>query len=291
MFFQQLINGLTLGATYSLVAIGYTLIFGVLGLVHFAHGEVLMVGAFMAIYIIIWSGLPPYITVPLAIAATALLGMIIAVLAIKPLPKDYHLTPLLSTIGVTIILQNLAIKIFGGYSTRFPELIETVQYKVGSITFTSVNILTLGLSLFLMVILYFFIKKTKTGKGMRAVAESHVIAGYLGVNVDRIVLITFGIASGLAGAAGVLIGVTFYSITPFIGLTFAIKALVVVLIGGLGNVVGAMIAGLLLGLAEVAAVSLLPTEINLQDIFSFGIMFLILIFKPTGLFGTPVSTK
>ena len=289
MLFQQLINGLTLGATYSLVAIGYTLIFGVLGLVHFAHGEVLMVGAFMAIYIIIWTGLPVYITIPLAIAATALLGMLIAVLAIKPLPKDYHLTPLLSTIGVTIILQNLAIKIFGGYSTRFPELIETVQYKIGSVTFTSVNVLTLGLALFLMVFLYFFIKKTKTGKGMRAVAEDPVIAGYLGVNVDRIVLITFGIASGLAGAAGILIGITFYSITPFIGLTFAVKALVVVLLGGLGNVVGAMIAGLLLGLAEVAAVSLLPTEINLQDIFSFGIMFLILIFKPTGLFGTQTT--
>ena len=124
---------------------------------------------------------------------------------------------------------------------------------------------------------------------MRAVAESHLIAGYLGVNVDRVVLLTFGIASALAGAAGVMIGLAFHAITPFIGLTFALKGLIVMLLGGLGNILGAMVGGIILGLAEVLAIALLPTEINLQDIFSFGIMFLILIFKPTGLFGTRVT--
>ena len=289
MIFQQLINGLMLGATYSLVAIGYTLIFGVLGLLHFAHGEVLMVGAFMGLYIINWSNLPFYITLPLAMVATGVLGIIIDLLAIRPIRKDFHLAPLLSTIGVTIILQNLAIKLFGGYGTRFPDAIETVHYKVGPLLISSINVLILGISLFLMVVLYLFIAKTKVGKAMRAVSESHLTAELLGVNVDRIVLFTFGVASALAGAAGVMIGLAFHAISPFIGLTFGLKGLVVMLLGGLGNVVGAMIGGLILGIAEVIAIVVLPTEINLQDIFSFGIMILILIFRPTGLFGTRVT--
>ena len=278
-----------LGATYSLVAIGYTLIFGVLGLLHFAHGEVLMAGAFMGLFIITWSNLPLYITLPLAMVATGLLGIIIDLLAIRPLKKDFHLAPLLATIGVTIILQNLAVKLFGGYGTRFPDAIEVTQYKIGPIMISSINILILGISLFLMLVLYFFIKRTKTGKAMRAVSESHLTAGLLGVNVEWVVLLTFGVASALAGAAGVMIGLAFHAITPFIGLTFALKGLVVMLLGGLGNVLGAMIGGLILGLAEVLAIVIFPTEINVQDIFSFGIMIIILIFRPTGLFGTRVT--
>lgn len=289
MILQQLINGLMLGATYSLVAIGYTLIFGVLGLLHFAHGEVLMAGAFMGLYIIIWSGLPLYIALPLAMVATGVLGIVIDLLAIRPLKKDFPLAPLLSTIGVTIIIHNLAVKLFGGYGTRFPDAIKTVHYEVGPFLISSINILILGVSLFLMVVLYFFIAKTKVGKAMRTVSESHITAGFLGVNVDWIVLLTFGIASALAGAAGVMIGIAFHAISPFIGLTFALKGLVVMLLGGLGNVVGAMIGGLILGMAEVMSIALLPTEINLQDIFSFGIMIIILIFRPAGLFGTRVT--
>jgi branched-chain amino acid transport system permease protein len=289
MILQQLINGLMLGATYSLVAIGYTLIFGVLRVLHFAHGEVLMAGAFMGLFIILWSGLPLYVTLPLTMVATGVLGLIIEVLAIRPLRKDFHLAPLLSTIGVTIILQNLAVKLFGGYGTKFPDPIKIPDFSVGPYLISSAKVLIVGISLLLMVVLYLIIAKTKVGRAMRAVAESHLTAGFLGVNVDRIVLVTFGIASALAGAAGVMVGISFHAVSPFIGLTFALKGLVVMLLGGLGNVVGAMIGGLILGLAEVMSIALLPTEINLQDIFSFGIMILILIFKPTGLFGSRVT--
>jgi branched-chain amino acid transport system permease protein len=289
MLIQQLINGLMLGSAYSLVAIGYTLIFGVLRVLHFAHGEVLMAGAFMGLFIILWSGLPLYITLPLTMIATGVLGLIIEFLAIRPLRKDFHLAPLLSTIGVTIILQNLAVKLFGGYGTKFPNPIEIPDFRVGPYLISSAEVLIVGISLLLMVVLYFIIAKTKVGRAMRAVAESHLTAGFLGVNVDRIVLVTFGIASALAGAAGVMVGISFHAVSPFIGLTFALKGLVVMLLGGLGNVVGAMIGGLILGLAEVMSIALLPTEINLQDIFSFGIMILILIFKPTGLFGSRVT--
>ncbi len=289
MVLQQLINGLMLGATYSLVAIGYTLIFGVLRLLHFAHGEVLMAGSFMGLYIILWTGLPLYITLPLAMVVTGALGLLIELFAIRPIRKDFHLAPLLSTIGVTIILQNLAIKLFGGYGTKFPDPLTTANLRIGPYMISSAKILILGISLFLMVILYFVIAKTKVGRAMRAVSESHLTAGFLGVNVDRIVLLTFGIASALAGAAGVMVGISFHAVSPFIGLTFALKGLVVVLLGGLGNVVGAMIGGLILGVAEVISIVLIPPEINLQDVFSFGIMILILIFKPEGLFGSRIG--
>ena len=289
MVIQQLINGLMLGATYSLVAIGYTLIFGVLGVLHFAHGEVLMAGAFMGLYLILWSGLPLYISLPLTMIATGVLGLIIEFLAIRPLRRDFHLAPLLSTIGVTIILQNLAVKLFGGYGTKFPEAITTANIEIGPYLISSAKILILGISLSLMVVLYFIINKTKMGRAMRAVAESHLTAGFLGVNVERTILVTFGVASALAGAAGVMVGISFHAVSPFIGLTFALKGLVVMLLGGLGNVVGAMIGGLILGLAEIMSIVLIPPEINLQDVFSFGIMILILIFKPSGLFGSRVT--
>ena len=289
MIIQQLINGLMLGSTYSLVAIGYTLIFGVLGVLHFAHGEVLMAGAFMGLYIILWSGLPLYISLPLTMIGTGILGLVIEFLAIRPLRKDFHLAPLLSTIGVTIILQNLAVKIFGGYGTKFPDPIATANIKFGPYMISSAKLVILAISLSLMGILYLVIARTKLGKAMRAVAESHLTAGFLGVNVERTVLLTFGIASALAGAAGVMVGISFHAISPFIGLTFALKGLVVMLLGGLGNVVGAMIGGLILGMAEVVSIVLVPPEINLQDVFSFGIMILILIFKPSGLFGTRVQ--
>lgn len=139
MFLQQLINGVMLGSAYSLVAIGYTLIFGVLGLLHFAHGEVLMAGAFMGLFVALWTKLPVYFTVLLTMGLTALLGILVDLLAVRPIRKEFHLAPLLSTIGVTIILQNLAIKLFGGYGTRFPEIVKMVNFKVGPLLINSIN--------------------------------------------------------------------------------------------------------------------------------------------------------
>ena len=261
------------------MAIGYTLIFGVSGLLHLesrrgADGRVLYE-----------TGRPPLDRAPSlyhpspGLLVTGALGLLIELLAIRPIRKDFHLAPLLSTIGVTIILQNLAIKLFGGYGTKFPDPLSTENIRIGPYMVSSAKILILGISLFLMAILLVVIAKTKVGRAMRAVSESHLTAGFLGVNVDRIVLLTFGIASALAGAAGVMVGISFHAVSPFIGLTFALKGLVVMLLGGLGNVVGAMIGGLILGVAEVISIVLISPEINLQDVFSFGIMILILIFR------------
>lgn len=284
MFVQQLINGLMLGASYSLVAIGYTLIFGVLGLLHFAHGEVFMMGAFIGLQIALIPGTNIYIAILGALVATAVLGLVIDFVAVRPVSKDYPLAPLISTIGVTIVLQNLAIYIFGGEQVGFPETIEPVLYQLGPVTISSVQLFILLVALFLMVILWLFIDRTKMGRAMRATAENHETAALLGVNVNRVVLLTFIIASGLAGVAGVLDGVKNSAISPFMGLEVAVKGLVVMLLGGLGNVLGAMVGGLILGVVEILTAAYLGTSV--RDLFTFLILILILLYRPTGLFGT-----
>ena len=284
MFVQQLINGLMLGASYSLVAIGYTLIFGVLGLLHFAHGEVFMMGAFIGLQIALIPGTNIYIAILGALVATAVLGLVIDFVAVRPVSKDYPLAPLISTIGVTIVLQNLAIYIFGGEQVGFPETIEPVLYQLGPVTISSVQLFILLVALFLMVTLWLFINRTKVGRAMRATAENHETAALLGVNVNRVVLLTFIIASGLAGVAGVLDGVKNSAISPFMGLEVAVKGLVVMLLGGLGNVLGAMVGGLLLGMVEILTAAYLGTSV--RDLFTFLILILILLYRPTGLFGT-----
>jgi branched-chain amino acid transport system permease protein len=284
MFAQQLINGLMLGASYSLVAIGYTLIFGVLGLLHFAHGEVFMAGAFVGLYLVLWTGVNVYIALIGAMLATAILGLVIDLVAVRPINKDYPLAPLISTIGVTIVLQNLAIYVFGGEQVGFPETLEPALYHIGSVTISSVQIFILVVALVLMVALWLFIERTKVGRAMRATAESHETAALLGVNVNGVILFTFVLASGLAGVAGVLDGIKNSAISPFMGLEVAVKGLVVMLLGGLGNVLGAMVGGLLLGMVEILTAAYLGTSV--RDFFTFLILILILLYRPTGLFGT-----
>ena len=284
MFFQQLINGLMLGASYSLVAIGYTLIFGVLGLLHFAHGEVFMMGAFIGLQIALLPGANIYVALLGAMIATAILGLVVDLVAVRPVNKDYPLAPLISTIGVTIVLQNLAIYIFGGEQVGFPEKIKPVLYRLGPVTISSVQLFILVVALVLMVVLWLFINRTKLGRAMRATAESHETAALLGVNVNGVVLFTFVLASALAGVAGVPDGVKNSAISPFMGLEVSVKGLVVMLLGGLGNVPGAMVGGLILGMVEILTAAYLGTSV--RDLFTFVILILILLYRPTGLFGT-----
>ncbi|MDP6573402.1 MAG: branched-chain amino acid ABC transporter permease [Rhodospirillales bacterium] len=284
MIYQQLINGLMLGASYSLVAIGYTLIFGVLGLLYFAHGEVFMVGAFVGLYLVIHAGANIYMALLGATIATACLGVFAVFAAVRPVSKDYPLAPLISTIGLTIVLQNIATYIFGGQTVAFPETIESILFHFGPVTISSVQIFTLAVAIVLMVLLWLFIENTKMGRAIRATAENHETAALLGVNVNRVVLVTFILASAIAGIAGVLDGVKNSAISPFMGLQVAIKGLVVMLLGGLGNVRGAMVAGILLGMIEILTAAYLGS--SMRDFFTFAILILILLYRPTGLFGT-----
>ena len=289
MFYQQLVNGLMLGASYSLVAIGYTLIFGVLNLLYFAHGEVFMVGAFVGLFLVIYAGTNIYIALLGALIACAVLGAMAFFVAVRPEPKDRPLAPLISTIGLTIVLQNFAIYVFGGRQFAFPETIHQTLYHIGPITISSVQIFILGIAIALMVALWLFIERTKLGRAMRAVAENHETAALLGVNVNRVVLITFVIGSGIAGVAGVLDGLKNSSVSPFMGLGAAVKGLIVMLLGGLGNVPGAMVAGLLLGMIEILSAAYIGT--TERDFFSFLILILILLYRPTGLFGTRTAEQ
>lgn len=287
MFTQQLVNGLMLGSSYALVAIGYTLIFGVLRLLHFAHGEVFMFGAFIGLHIVLaFSGVNIYIAIAGAMLGTGVVGLIVAMVAVRPVSNKYPLAPLISTIGATLVMQNLAIAIFGGENQAFPETVDPVIYNIAGLTISSVQIFTLILSIVLMLVLWVFIDRSKTGRAIRAVAESHETAALLGVNVGRTVLITFVLASCLAGAAGVLDGIKNSAISPFMGLEVAVTALVCMLLGGLGNIAGAMVAGFILGMVEILSAAYMGT--SLRDLFTFLILILILLYRPTGLFGTRV---
>ena len=284
MIYQQLINGLMLGASYALVAIGYTLIFGVLNLLYFAHGEVFMVGAFVGLFIVVRLGLGIYGALIGAMLACAALGVLAVFVAVRPVPKDRPLAPLISTIGLTIVLQNAAVYFIGGQQLAFPETIAQTLYRLGPVTVSSTQLFILGIALALMVLLWLFIEHSKIGRGIRAVAENPETAALLGVDVNRIVLITFIIGSGIAGIAGVLDGLKNSSISPFMGFGASVKGLIVMLLGGLGNVPGAMVAGLMLGMIEILSAAYIGT--TERDLFSFLILILILLFRPTGLFGT-----
>jgi branched-chain amino acid transport system permease protein len=289
MIFQQLINGLMLGASYSLVAIGYTLIFGVLNLLYFAHGEVFMVGAFAGLYLVVYGGANIYVAMLGAMIACGALGVIAVYVSVRPVPKDRPLAPLISTIGLTIVLQNLAVYVFGGQQVAFPETIRQQLYQLGPVTISSVQIFILVVAVTLMAALWLFIERTKMGRAILATAENHETAALLGVDVNRVVLVTFVIGSGIAGIAGVLDGVKNSGISPFMGLGAAVKGLVVMLLGGLGNVVGAMVAGLLLGMIEILSAAYIGT--TERDLFSFLILILILLYRPTGLFGTRTADE
>jgi len=289
MIYQQLVNGLMLGASYALVAIGYTLIFGVLNLLYFAQGEVFMVGAFVGLYLVLYAGAGIYGAIFGAMIICGLLGAVAVFVAVRPVRKDRPLAPLISTIGLTIILQNLAVYIFGGQQVAFPETIEQRLYQLGPVTISSAQLVILGIAIALMVLLWLFIERTKLGRAIRATAENHETAALLGVNVNRVVLITFIIGSGIAGVAGVLDGIKNSNISPFMGLGAAVKGLIVMLLGGLGNVPGAMVAGLMLGMIEILSAAYIGT--TERDFFSFLILILILLWRPTGLFGTRVAEE
>ncbi|MFQ5691565.1 MAG: branched-chain amino acid ABC transporter permease [Nitrospinota bacterium] len=289
LFVQQLVNGLMLGSTYSLVAIGYTLILGTLNLLHFAHGEVFMMGAFFGLLMVLFWKVNFYVAIAGGMASAALVGILVELFAIRPIKKEQHLAPLISTIGVTIILQEAAHYFSGGEPLSFPETVRILNFDLGGIRINSVQLTIFGVSVFLMFVLHLFVKKTKMGKAMRATAESPTTAALLGISVHQVTIATFIIASALAGAAGVLVGLNYNAVTPGMGVSFAIKGFAIMLLGGLGNIYGAMLGGLILGGAEILSVGYLAP--SYRDAFAFGLMILILIFRPSGILGVSLKKR
>lgn len=287
MLAQQLVNGLTLGSTYALVALGFTLVFGILGMINFAHGEIFMLGAYMALLLVTVGKLSIFWSLLGAMAGTAILGMLIERISFRPLRKVSILAPLISTIGLSIFLRSLAQIVFGAESTRFPVSIKTVFYQLGPFQISLLQIVILAVSFGLMAVFQVFIKKTKMGKAMRATSESLYTAGLVGINVNRIIFLSFAVASALGGVAGVLLGLNFNAISPLMGKMVGLKGLTIIILGGMGNITGAMVGGLFLGFVEVLSVGYLTS--SYRDAVAFALMFLVLLIKPTGLFGRVVK--
>jgi branched-chain amino acid transport system permease protein len=285
MLLQQLVNGLMLGAAYALVAIGYSLVFGVLKLVHLAHGEVFMVGAFVGLQTALWLNVGPVVALVAAAIGGAILGMILELVAFRRirLTGGHFLAPMVSTIGAALVLQEVATKIFGSQPTPFP-FSESTSWQIGPVQVTTVQVFILAVSVLSMFALHLLVAHTRYGMAMRAIAESPVTASTLGINSNNVILLTFAVASGLAGIAGVLLGLSFNSISPHIGIDMGIKGMAVMLIGGLGNIYGAMLGGLLLGAVEVLSVAYL--ESSYRDAFAFALLIVVILFRPQGLFGS-----
>jgi branched-chain amino acid transport system permease protein len=290
-FLQQLINGIAWGSIYALIALGYTMVYGVLRLINFAHGDVYMVGAFAGFYAVKWLGLAQEPTIFGAVAVFLLsmgccgiLGFVIERGAYKPLRKAPRLTALITAIGVSLFLENAGQLIFGADPKFFPQIIAKKDViSSGGIILTNQQVIVLGVSLLLMVSLQLFVLKTKTGKAMRAVSFNREAASLMGISVDRIISITFVLGSALAGAAAILVGLTNPKIEPLMGIMPGIKAFVAAVLGGIGNVPGAMIGGMIMGIAEVMVVGYLSS--TYRDAIAFAILILILLFKPSGLLG------
>jgi branched-chain amino acid transport system permease protein len=294
-FLQQLVNGLSLGSIYALIALGYTMVYGVLRLINFAHGDVYMVGAYTGYYLSRkLKGDEPSLLGALvvmlgAMLACAVLGVIIERFAYRPVRRAARLTLLITAIGVSLFLENGAQIAFGADPKFFPSLAPRADFLVGGVRLTSEQLTVIAVSFILMILLRFFILKTRTGKAMRAVSFNLDAAKLMGISTDRIIAITFALGSALAAAAGVLIGMQIPKIDPLMGIIYGLKAFVAAVLGGIGNIPGAVIGGLLIGTSEVMVVGYLSS--TYRDAIAFGILILVLLLRPQGIFGRVEKEK
>ncbi len=298
--FQHLLNGLTLGGIYALIALGYTMVYGILKFINFAHGEILMVGAYVGMFAFDFlRGDLPYgplmlvvffIAMIIAMFISAVLGVMIEKIAYKPLRKATRLAPLLSAIGVSFILSNLAAYIWGTKSRKFDYPFDNTSYIIGGVAITPHQILILVVSMVLMIGLKLYIDKTRMGKAMRATSLDQEVAALMGIDVNKVISLTFAIGSGLAATAGILVALDF-KVYPTMGAMAGLKAFVAAVVGGIGNITGAMVGGILLGLLETFGVAVLGIPQGLKDTIAFGILIIILLVKPEGLLGKAEREK
>lgn len=288
-FIQTLISGLSLGSIYALIALGYTMVYGIAKMLNFAHGDIIMIGAYAGIIAVAQMGLPPLIAVLLSILICALLGVLIEFLAYKPLRQAPPLSVLITAIGVSYFLQNLALILFGSQQKAYPTIVQLGQVTIGSVTIDGVTILTLLVTALIMVVLSFFINRTRLGKAMRAVSEDKAAATLMGISVNRTIALTFAIGSALAAVASIFYGMSYTYIKPTTGAMPGIKAFTAAVFGGIGSVPGAMLGSILLGLIEQLSKTYISTL--WADAIVFGVLVLVLVVKPTGLLGKTMNEK
>ncbi|MDO9592274.1 MAG: branched-chain amino acid ABC transporter permease [Firmicutes bacterium HGW-Firmicutes-10] len=288
-FLQQTINGLSIGGVYALIALGYTMVYGIIKLINFAHGEIFMFGAYVGMIAVMNFNIPIYLAFVIAMAVTALFGVIIERVAYKPLRKSSRTAALITAIGVSFLIQNGVLMVMGANIYAFPQVIPNRFFTVFGLRLNMLQLVIFATSIALMIILQFIVSKTKLGRAMRSVAVDKDAAALMGVNVDNVITITFAIGSALAAAAGIMVGLYYIKVFPFMGFTPGLKAFVAAVFGGIGIIPGAMIGGFAIGLIETYVAGYGSTLY--KDAVVFIILILILLVKPSGLLGKNVKEK
>ncbi len=286
---NYLINGISLGSVYAIIALGYTMVYGIAKMLNFAHGDVIMVGGYMAFLATYYLGWPALPSILLAILVCTSLGILIERLAYKPLRGASSLAVLITAIGVSYFLQNAALLIWTSNTKVFPSMIDVPNVILGNVQISGAAIVTILACIIIMVALTFFTSKTKMGKAMRAVSEDKDAARLMGINVDATISLTFAIGSGLAAIAGVLLCTSYPTLSPTTGSMPGIKAFTAAVFGGIGSIPGAMLGGILLGIIEIFGKAYISTQ--LSDAIVFGVLIIVLILKPTGLLGKKMNEK
>ena len=279
---QLIANGIIAGGIYSLVALGYTMVYGILKFINFAHGEIFMIGAYIAWLFNVVFGVNILIAFLISMIGCAILGFIIEKVAYKPLRKASRLAPLITAIGISLLLQSIALLAFGAQIRTFRTGTIERGIPILGASITKIQIIIILVSLILMLLLHFFVKYSRTGKAIRAVADNPELASTIGINIDKVISIVFIIGSALAAAAGVLIGIE-QNLQPTMGVSIGIKAFTAAVIGGIGNIYGALIGGYLIGLIENIGIWFIPS--GYKDAIAFFVLLIMLLFRPEGLFG------
>jgi inner-membrane translocator len=288
-FIEQLINGLRTGSIYALIAIGYTMVYGIAKMINFAHGDIIMVGAYALYFSISVLGLPVPVALVITVIVCAILGVVIEKVAYKPLRSAPPLAVLITAIGMSFFLQSASLLIFGSTPIPFQSVIPNVNISVGPVVISSITVVTLIVTAIAMILLTLFVNKTKMGSAMRAVSEDKGAAELMGINVNSTISLTFAIGSALAAVAGVLYICQYQSMKPTLGALPGIKAFVAAVLGGIGSIPGAMLGGILLGLIESVSKAYISTE--LADAIVFGVLIVVLLFRPSGLLGKKKIVK
>ncbi len=288
-FLSYLINGLGLGSVYAIIALGYTMVYGIAKMLNFAHGDVIMIGAYVAFFALNNFGLPLPAAVLLSIVVCTALGVTVERLAYKPLRQASSLSVLITAIGVSYFLQNAAQLLWSSSTKVFPTIIPNGGISLGALSISYLTLITIATCVLVMICLTLFINRTKTGRAMRACSEDKGASTLMGINVNRIISITFAIGSGLAAIAAVLLCATYPSVFPTLGAMPGIKAFTAAVFGGIGSIPGAFLGGLLLGVIEIFAKAYISTQ--LSDAIVFAVLIIVLLIKPTGLLGKSIREK
>jgi branched-chain amino acid transport system permease protein len=287
-FLQQAMNALQLGSIYALIALGYTMVYGILTMINFAHGDLFMVGAFFCFILAALVGLPFLPTLILTMMAVASIGVLIERAAYKPLRQAPRVSAIITALGVGLFLENFTLAL-SPYPRQIPQFLTNATWNVGGVSFSSLQVFIIAISVLLMVILDLIVRRTMVGMAMRAISWDKTVAPLLGVPVNLVISATFAIGTSLGGAAGVLYGLAYPVIDPYMGIMVGWKAFISAVVGGIGNIRGAMMGGYILGALEILVVALFPS--TYRDLVAFTLLLILLIFKPYGMLGKPAPQK